>query len=246
MKRRSDFWGGGGKHQRLARAEILGGLLGQAASSNEPIRPEDLRPGPLDGDDEVDTLLELWAMGLLSATLLQNIAASACNVAPRPQMTALKNLGSGGVHQGNAHRDLQRKLNMGNLDSFVATPLFVKLPLRDTRRLPATKKELSYPILLPHEFLSVMYENNRTIFDTFIVGAGNLVDFWSHVREGDPRLSGHPVKRKADKSRVVPLRIHGDGVPVGKGKNKSMDILSFSSMSGLHGCTWDTKILMLQ
>ena len=90
MKRRSDFWGGGGKHQRLARAEILGGLLGQAASSNEPIRPEDLRPGPLDGDDEVDTLLELWAMGLLSATLLQNIAASACNVAPRPQMTALK------------------------------------------------------------------------------------------------------------------------------------------------------------
>ena len=57
-------------------------------------------------------------------------------------------------------------------------------------------------------------------------------------------MAGHPVNRKADKSHIVPLRLHGDGVPVGKGKTKSTDILSLSSMSGAPGCTWDTKILM--
>jgi hypothetical protein len=82
----------------------------------------------LDGDDEVDTLLELWALGLLSATLLQVIAASACNVAPRPQMQILSNIGSQVAHHGKAHRDLERKLNMGRLDTFVAKPLEVQLP----------------------------------------------------------------------------------------------------------------------
>ena len=113
MKRPLSFLGGGGKHQRLARAVALGTLAGQTSSSSGPPLPKTCELGPLDGDEEVDTLLELWALGLLSATLLQVIAASACQVAPRPQMQILNHLGAQGSHLGNAHRDLERKLNMG-------------------------------------------------------------------------------------------------------------------------------------
>ena len=91
MKRRLSLWGGGGKHQRLARAVALGTLAGPLSNNNEPLVPETLGCEPLDGDDEVDTLLELWALGVLSATLLQVVAASARNVSPRPQMQILSN-----------------------------------------------------------------------------------------------------------------------------------------------------------
>ena len=108
---------GGGKHQRLARILAIGGMAGQGASSSEASLPQQ-NPGrgPLDGDDEVDALIELWALGLISATVLQMIVAAACNVAPRPQMQVLKALGTSGIHANNAHRDLERKLNLGRLD----------------------------------------------------------------------------------------------------------------------------------
>ena len=63
MKRKKPFWSsGGGKHQRFARAVALGGLIGQtvggqARGSGEVVVPY-TQKGPLDGDPEVDTLLE--------------------------------------------------------------------------------------------------------------------------------------------------------------------------------------------
>ena len=98
--------------------------------------------------------------------------------------------------------------------------------------------------MLPREFLARMYEKSRGEFDKYIVGDKSLDGFWRHLPGGDPRLSGHLVKRARGKSMVVPLRIHGDGVLVGKGKTKSMGIISLSSMTGAFGCTWDSRMLV--
>ena len=68
-----------------------------------------------DGDAEVELLVELWALGLVSATTLQAIGAAAVVAAPRPQMRALAQLGAEGVHRNNCHRDLQRKLGVNGI-----------------------------------------------------------------------------------------------------------------------------------
>ena len=113
MKRRSTHWGSGGKHQRLARAVVTAAVAARAAGSQDPVIPETLHASPLDGDAEVNVLLELWSLGLMSAVLLQSIAAAACVVAPRPTMRNLAKIGAAGAFQGNAHRDLERQLNRG-------------------------------------------------------------------------------------------------------------------------------------
>ena len=70
-KRNWTIWGGG-KHQKLARlALVASGVVSHASGSEVPVLPA---RGPLDGDAEVDTLLELWSLGLLSAITLQTIA----------------------------------------------------------------------------------------------------------------------------------------------------------------------------
>ena len=97
MKSRHSLRAFGGKHQRLARAVATAAVAAGAAGSQDPIIPEALRAGPLDGDAEVDVLLELWALGLMSVVLLQTIAAAACKVAPRPAMATLAKIGAPGI-----------------------------------------------------------------------------------------------------------------------------------------------------
>ena len=42
----------------------------------------------------------------------------------------------------------------------------------------------------------------------------------------------------------MPLRLHGDGVPIAKGKKRTLDIISFSSMVGERGSTWETRFFL--
>eukprot|EP00974_Lingulodinium_polyedra_P092548 8966301-Lingulodinium_polyedra.AAC.1 len=61
MKRRSQFWGGGGKRQRPASVAVVGGLAGQAAGRKNPFVDVGNR-GFCDGDDVVDVLVDLWGV----------------------------------------------------------------------------------------------------------------------------------------------------------------------------------------
>ena len=92
-----------GKHQRLRDGPaMLAGLVPP-------------RSRGIDGDAEVDLLCELWAIGLLSSTLLQSIAAASVLAAPRPQMQTLARLGTSGRHGSNVHRGLQHLLEVGDI-----------------------------------------------------------------------------------------------------------------------------------
>ena len=173
--------------------------------------------------------------------VLQEIGQAAQQAAPRPQMATLAGLGAGGRYGANIHRDLVRKLGIEKLP--IAAPLEVELPLWNAKLTPARKVEWPYPLLLPHELFGLMYENNIGEFNQFVLGPGSLSAFWDNIADGDQRLVGHPVGRLSREARscVIPLRLHGGGVPIGKTKHRSLDIISISSLTGGRGPTWDTR-----
>ena len=195
--------------------------------------------GPLDGDPEVDKLIELWSLGVLAAKTLREIAAAAMLVAPRPAMGELASLSP-----GHEHRDLTRKLGVGQNN--IPKPCMVTLPLKVENTKPEQTIDAPYPILFPHELLANMYLEHREEFDKYCLGDMALADFWSCFNESDPRLAGHPLCSVPDyQNKVVPLRLHGDGVPVAKRRGRSLDVMSLSSMTGFRGgSTWDSKWLV--
>ena len=100
-------------------------------------------------------------------------------------------------------------------------------------------------MLLPHELLAEMYSAYPQEFQKFIVGDAPLREFWSHIPADDPWLQGHPILRDPDyANHAIPLRLHGDGVPVGKAKRRSLDVVSLSSLTGCPGKSWGTKLLL--
>ena len=231
----------GGKKQRLARiSDSSGSLLTGPSGSHELVGGT----GPLDGDAEVDVLLELWSVGLMSAILLQTVAIAACAVAPRPAMERLSRIGAAGNFTNNAHRDLQRLLNLGDLDAFIPRPLVAKVPLIDVAKRPRKMSEYPYPIMLPHVFLSVMYEQHRWEFDTFIRGSKPMCEFWSNIPDSSPQYTGHPAKHINAKDKLIPLRLHGDGVPIGQAHKRSFDVMSFTSLTAEPGTTWETRVFL--
>ena len=60
-------------------------------------------PGPLRESQKVDLLIELWALGLLSATTLQHIGVVAIRVASCPPVDALALLGTYGAYPASMH-----------------------------------------------------------------------------------------------------------------------------------------------
>ena len=100
---------------RLRRNLMLGRhLIPQAAqrARQRLLRRQQDGPGPLDGDAEAEFLVELWAMGILPAHLVQQIAERSALVAPRPQISLLAAMGSEGRYPGNCTQQLRTYLRM--------------------------------------------------------------------------------------------------------------------------------------
>ena len=200
--------------------------------------------GLLDDDPEIIVLLELWALGLIPASTLQQIGNASNIVAPRPAAAALAALGTHGAYKGNIHRDLMKQLQLTQ-DS-LAKPLHVKLTVWNKAARPPACAEVNWPILLPHELLASLYSGYKDEFDKFWLGSAPLASWWGHVPDDDPRLQGHPVRRLDNfRNRVIPIRLHGDGVPVGKAKGRSMDLLTINSLTGNLGSSWDRTLMLV-
>ena len=95
-------------------------------------------------------------------------------------------------------------------------------------------------VLLPHEMISHMCEKHRLEFDRYWLGSEPLASFWNTM------VPSHPILRVHDyKNRAIPMDMHGDGISVGKGKGRSLDLISISSLTGDPApTTWDSKLLM--
>ena len=91
-------------------------------------------------------------------------------------------------------------------------------------------------MLLPHQlFASLWRDYPETWRSSVLPDEQTLHRFWSAV-DSHPQMESHPIRDVADyKSKVVPLAVHGDGVPVvglGKGWSKVMTMFSWYSLIG--------------
>ena len=145
----SDWLDRGGKRQRLARG--LQHNTGRDAGHSRVYQ------SPLFGDEEVDLLLELFALGLLPASTLQQICAAADRVASRPQTKLVASLGAQGRHANNVHRDLVTKLKLNQCD--IAEADIIDIPMKAVRTNGAFRHQPRRalhpdPLMLPHMLLA--------------------------------------------------------------------------------------------
>lgn len=160
------------------------------------------------------------------------------------EVKKLASLGSTGVNPQNCQRDLLQwlKTSMAELPE----PLAMELPVQNCREEVPEVKQLQVPYLPLHRMLRFMCQNTPAVFEERVTGGtGELRQFWDTVSSSnDPRwkLWGPILQKRANwKDRCVPLALHGDGVPVFKGK--SMNVLSANSLLG-RGSTLDIKVMM--
>eukprot|EP00969_Alexandrium_andersonii_P194990 8613828-Alexandrium_andersonii.AAC.1 len=86
-----------------------------------------------------------------------------------------------------------------------------------------------------------MFHQYRAAFDQYIIGkAGRLQEFWGSVEPTDQFRHSTVATKSNFKQQVIPLALHGDGVPalgVGQAWQKTMEVFSWSSLVGAGTCT---------
>ena len=122
----------------------------------------------------VNKLLNHWAKGVLSATLLQSLAASAIQDGVQHQdLVAIAQTGNWGSQPGNCHRQI---MNHFCCSVQIADPYEVEVPGKN----PKTSKEASgkASLFLPHMTFWKLGENYPQVFhELFGLGQGKLKAF---------------------------------------------------------------------
>ena len=152
----------------------------------------------------------------------------------------LSSLGASGTSPQNAHRDLLATLGRQN-----QITMEVELPFASNNRLG--HEYLQQSLLLPHSMFAHLYANYPEVFRSFVLGGKqNTEEFWAAI-EGSDHYNDHWVKDFEDRGHVIPLGLHGDGVPVvGRGKSwsKSLEIYSWSSLMSAGARTLQGLLLL--
>lgn len=192
----------GGRHQRSR-------LLTPQGSSSAALKSE-----------LAQYLLKQWSWGELSSTQVQVLADKAYQDQTMllrslgisedradDSIYRLAKLGSFGKHSGNVHRDLMAYLGAPS------TPpaMIYELPIKSLRRgpgdLPGGEMDVEFPIFLPHSLFSWYYHNRRDRFTQLFLGGVQTSEqrrqFWRELlNRGDPRLDGHPMCKRKDRSEM--------------------------------------------
>ena len=153
-------------------------------------------------------LLSLWAHGILSATLVQELAHLATlDGASHDEMAALAKAGNYGAHHGNCHRDIMTTFCKGlQIQSYEVEVACVD---------PKTSKESleKAAMFLPHVLFGTLAKEYPNQFEQ-LFSVSSLQQFWAAAENtGDDRLIRHPMTSKRDwRTKTVPLFLHGDGV----------------------------------
>ena len=223
-------------------------------------------PGGVQGPSFLfQQLMEMQLTGQISATQLQAIAgamlqdAQSCNTHIHPEMQRLAVTGASGRHPNNVWRDVKRALDRdSNVTEFPKPAMINNVPVLDPHRsdqLEPRVKYVDWPIFLLQDLMHWSYHQKRPEFVRRFLGSEHpeaLAQYWRALRSDDPRLVSHPIASQPGwQEHAIPGRIHGDGVPFGKSRNASMDVINVSSvlatgetMDVLNLWFWMPKALM--
>jgi len=154
------------------------------------------------------TLLRLWSEGSLSAMALQRLAHAAhTDGLAHPQLAELSCLGAWGRQPSHCHRDLTAKLLK---EVNIAEAVRVQVPCLDSKLEPPYTDQGQCSMMLPHLTLASLAAEYPEQLHA-MMGLDSVDAFWHKMLPGDPRLVGNPVLA-VDRSKVVAMWIHGDGV----------------------------------
>ena len=106
-------------------------------------------------------------------------------------------------------------------------------------------EEVDRHILLPHEFMSKLYDWDRGRFDE-LMGVGECADFWHNVSAHNPEwFTSHPAHDAIMKEPHlhIPVRVFADDG--GLGKTRSLNVVHWASMVTRAHATGDCKIPMM-
>lgn len=166
------------------------------------------KPSLTDHSALATKLLSLWAHGLLSAALIQDLAYLAIlDGASHDELFALSKAGNFGENSGSVSRDIATTFCQG----LAFETHEVEVSCID----PKTNNEVlaNASIFLPHVLFATLAREYSEQFPS-LFNTGILEQFWkSAEKTADDRLTGHPMTSKSDwRKKTIPLFIHGDGV----------------------------------
>ena len=174
-------------------------------------------------------LLLKWSFGFISATQVQEYCFAAVQDGLKhPDVVKVSGIGNSGKCQQNCHRDLQALLSTSTLHS---AKKYFNLPWKVSECMTTV---VNQAIILPHLLFNLMYKCHPESFRKRLFGdkVGNISKFWNDMRS-HPAYDGHPIKKRRDRDMIIPLAMHGDGVPVkgiGKSWGQKVEIYSWSSV----------------
>jgi hypothetical protein len=188
-------------------------------------------------------LLGFWAWGIVSAVMVQRIAHAAhTDGLAHPSIVRLASIGAKGRYKQNARRDLQHILHS---DYAIRTDwsMVCNIPMLVKQNALLVPGVAAQCFILPFVVLGHMCTHYPNAFQKLWTGPIHAIaNFWSNVHPDDPRLLDNAALRNsAQNNMVVPIKIHGDGVPCTK--KKSLNVFSISSMLGV-GSSLQLKIML--
>ena len=170
---------------------------------------------------------------MLSANFIQQIAMAASKDGlAHPDVIKLSKLGSEGRWANNVPRDFLSKLPKGTMHNAVST---IQVPMKNGGIGNAWSWQ-PLDIMYPHKVFSILYHSYHEHFESRMVGTfDTLRKFWEVLADiGCPQYAQHPVRSRANhRTHGIPIKLHGDGVPVagvGKSWGKSLNIYTFSGL----------------
>ena len=186
-------------------------------------------------------IVNLYVWALISPQLAQQIAAAAVGDLTKLQTRTIARtqrprrmeeftdlqkiaaIGGFGARPNMCRRELAKLLP----SMCLAMPLPVFIPLKSAAAAQGFLNSLQW-IIWPHEVFSSLYHNARSSWNKYICpGTHEIQKFWAAMRcgHGNPKLQ-HPAiqHREGFWNYCIPLKMHGDGVPVVAGGKHGLSL----------------------
>lgn len=185
-------------------------------------------------------LLLKWSWGEMSAQDIQVIADLAVEDCERKRdLTKLKQLGEAGSHGRYANKVYQAVYKVAAQGIRIPTPSLVKIPFKSPWGM------MLQAVMLPHILFASIYSGYKNTWKKCICPSLEALEqFWTiMVETGNPNITPAMTRKKDWKRRLIPLALHGDGVPVtGLGKSwvKTVTNFAFYSLLTLSTSTCDS------
>ncbi|CAE7743230.1 unnamed protein product, partial [Symbiodinium necroappetens] len=171
-------------------------------------------------------LLQKWSWGEMSAQDIQAIADLAVQDSEQKRdLTKLKELGAAGLHGKYANKVYQAVYKTGAQGIRLPTPFLVKVPFKNPWGM------MLQAVMLPHVLFSSIYASYRATWEKSICpNLDALERFWNVMVESkNPNITPAMTRKKNWKRRLIPLALHGDGVPItGLGKSWVQTVTNFA------------------